>query len=80
MAESARGGPDSRFNENLIKEVKKHPVVYDTTHPFYSNGAQKQLAWTEIANLLNEKGMSLFYAKICCNSHNVDIYAPSEFE
>ncbi|KHN82892.1 Transcription factor Adf-1 [Toxocara canis] len=53
--ESMKGGPDSSFNDSLIREVRRNPIVFDTSHPLYGNALKKQEAWNEIATKLGEK-------------------------
>lgn len=53
---SSKGGVDSTFNDNLIREVRLNPIIYDFTHPLYGNAIKKQEIWIEIASKLNEKG------------------------
>uniref|UniRef100_A0A914ZI50 MADF domain-containing protein n=1 Tax=Parascaris univalens TaxID=6257 RepID=A0A914ZI50_PARUN len=53
--ESTKGGPDSSFNDSLIREVRRNPIVFDTSHPLYGNALKKQEAWNEIATKLGEK-------------------------
>lgn len=55
-----KGGPDSSFNDNLIREVRRNPIVYDASHPLYGNALKKQETWGEIAGKLGEKG-NFFY-------------------
>ncbi|CAG9535134.1 unnamed protein product [Cercopithifilaria johnstoni] len=52
---SSKGGPDSTFNDNLIREVRLNPIIYDFSHPLYGNAIKKQETWIEIAAKLNEK-------------------------
>ncbi|OZC05616.1 hypothetical protein X798_07410 [Onchocerca flexuosa] len=52
---SSKGGPDSTFNDSLIREVRRNPIIYDFTHPLYGNAVKKQETWIEIAAKLNEK-------------------------
>lgn len=54
--DASKGGPDSSFNDSLIREVRQNPMVYDAAHPLYGNALRKQEAWSEIAAKLNEKG------------------------
>lgn len=53
---SSKGGSDSTFNDNLIREVRLNPIIYDFSHPLYGNAIKKQETWIEIAAKLNEKG------------------------
>ncbi|EJW73310.1 hypothetical protein WUBG_15783, partial [Wuchereria bancrofti] len=53
---SSKGGPDSTFNDSLIREVRLNPIIYDFSHPLYGNAIKKQETWIEIAAKLNEKG------------------------
>ncbi|MFH4978666.1 hypothetical protein AB6A40_005375 [Gnathostoma spinigerum] len=46
---------DSCFNESLIREVRKNPIVYDPSHPMYGNAVKKQETWADIACRLGEK-------------------------
>ncbi|KAG8332454.1 hypothetical protein J6590_022666 [Homalodisca vitripennis] len=34
--------------KHLIGEVKRHPVLWDTTHPDYNHRQPKALAWEEV--------------------------------
>ncbi|VDK27717.1 unnamed protein product [Gongylonema pulchrum] len=52
---TAKGGSDSTFNENLIREVRQNSIIYDSSHPHYCNSNKKQEVWSEIAAKLNEK-------------------------
>ncbi|EJW80719.1 hypothetical protein WUBG_08375 [Wuchereria bancrofti] len=52
---SSKGGPDSTFNDSLIREVRLNPIIYDFSHPLYGNAIKKQETWIEIAAKLNEK-------------------------
>ncbi|KAK6113802.1 Alcohol dehydrogenase transcription factor Myb/SANT-like family protein [Brugia pahangi] len=52
---SLKGGPDSTFNDSLIREVRLNPIIYDFSHPLYGNAIKKQETWIEIAAKLNEK-------------------------
>uniref|UniRef100_A0A915PHD9 MADF domain-containing protein n=1 Tax=Setaria digitata TaxID=48799 RepID=A0A915PHD9_9BILA len=52
---SSKGGPDSTFNDNLIREVRLNPIIYDFSHPLYGNAIKKQETWIEIAAKLSEK-------------------------
>lgn len=53
--DSTKGGPDSSFNDSLIREVRRHSIIYDTTHPLYGNALKKQETWNEVAAVLGEK-------------------------
>ncbi|VDN85039.1 unnamed protein product, partial [Brugia pahangi] len=46
---SLKGGPDSTFNDSLIREVRLNPIIYDFSHPLYGNAIKKQETWIEIA-------------------------------
>lgn len=40
-------------NERLIELVRTHPVLYDHTHPKYSDNQYKEKTWKEIGRDLN---------------------------
>ncbi|VDN04185.1 unnamed protein product [Thelazia callipaeda] len=46
---------DGTFNNNLIREVRRNPIIYDSHHPLHGNAAKKHQTWLEIAANLNEK-------------------------
>ncbi|XP_075155121.1 hybrid male rescue isoform X1 [Haematobia irritans] len=47
-----RKKPTNTFEKRLIKEVRKHRVLYDHTHKNFSDINKKQIVWQEIANKL----------------------------
>ena len=51
----------------LIEFVKKHPVLYDLSHPDHLNAQITRVLWEEIADELDVDGNNLF-AIICRNN------------
>ncbi|KHN87195.1 Transcription factor Adf-1 [Toxocara canis] len=43
---------DSVFNEYLIREVERNPLIYDYGHENYTNAQMKQQVWEHIADAL----------------------------
>lgn len=51
---------DSVFNEYLIREVQRNPLIYDYGHENYTNAQMKQQVWEHIAEALMASGLILF--------------------
>ncbi|VDK51312.1 unnamed protein product [Anisakis simplex] len=57
--ESTKGGRNSTFNDSIVREVRRKPIVFDPSHPLHANSLKKQEAWNEIAANLDEQGARL---------------------
>ena len=50
------------FDELVIEEVRKYPVLYQTSRKTNVNKTMKDNAWRLIADSLKTNGMYLFYS------------------
>ena len=59
-------GKYSDIEALLIEEVRKYPVLWNTSNPNYKNRTTKENAWTAVSVSVNEKsGKNIFrYANI----------------
>ena len=48
--------PQGTSGKELMKKVKKHPIIYDVNHPDYDNKTLTDKAWSEIASELKITG------------------------
>ena len=47
---------DAQFQFKLIEEVKKHPVIFDKSHPNHFKTNVTNEAWSEIGIVLGVEG------------------------
>ena len=55
---------EQKLNTKLVKEVEKHPVLYNFKLPGYSRKDETDFAWSEVGKAVNMTGVISLYCII----------------